>query len=154
MAWTKDWTKVEGFTTDQTIYEKKYFNMGGVGGALAASLLIARFGSRYILLSMAVAAVLCALALSRLTINSHAPISPILAMLTLAAGLINAMMIATYALAAQVYPTTVRATGVGAALAVGRFGAVLSAGVGSWMLDRGGYPYFFMMMAGAWPSVL
>ena len=30
MAWTKDWTKVEGFCTDQTIYEKKYFHMGGV----------------------------------------------------------------------------------------------------------------------------
>jgi dihydroxynaphthoic acid synthetase len=30
MAWTKDWTKVEGFCTDQTIYEKKYYNMGGV----------------------------------------------------------------------------------------------------------------------------
>jgi dihydroxynaphthoic acid synthetase len=30
MAWEKEWTKVEGFCTDQTIYEKKYFNMGGV----------------------------------------------------------------------------------------------------------------------------
>src|SRR4030042_4339775 len=30
MAWTKDWTKVEGFCTDQTIYEKKYYHMGGV----------------------------------------------------------------------------------------------------------------------------
>ena len=30
MAWTKVWTKVEGFSTDQTIYEKKYFKMGGI----------------------------------------------------------------------------------------------------------------------------
>jgi dihydroxynaphthoic acid synthetase len=30
MAWTKEWTKVEGFDFTQTIYEKKYFNMGGV----------------------------------------------------------------------------------------------------------------------------
>lgn len=30
MAWTKEWTKVEGFSTDQTIYEKKYYKMGGV----------------------------------------------------------------------------------------------------------------------------
>ena len=126
-----------------------YFNLGGVAGAIAASLMIFRFGSRYVMLGMAVAAVLSALVLSRLTISSHAPIFPVLAMLTVAGGLINAMMITTYALAAQVYPTAVRATGVGAALAVGRFGAVLSAGVGSWMLERGGYPYFFTMVAGA-----
>ncbi len=30
MAWTKEWTKVEGYCTNETIYEKKYFNMGGV----------------------------------------------------------------------------------------------------------------------------
>jgi dihydroxynaphthoic acid synthetase len=30
MAWTKEWTRVAGFCTDQTIYEKKYFQMGGV----------------------------------------------------------------------------------------------------------------------------
>ncbi len=30
IAWTKEWTKVEGFTTDQIIYEKKYFKMGGI----------------------------------------------------------------------------------------------------------------------------
>ena len=37
MAWTKDWTKVEGFTTDQTIYEKKYYNMGGVASITMAN---------------------------------------------------------------------------------------------------------------------
>lgn len=37
MVWTKDWTKVEGFTTDQTIYEKKYFNMGGVAKVTLAN---------------------------------------------------------------------------------------------------------------------
>ena len=30
MAWNKEWTKVDGYCTDQTIYEKKYYKMGGV----------------------------------------------------------------------------------------------------------------------------
>jgi dihydroxynaphthoic acid synthetase len=30
MAWTKEWTKVEGFDFKETIYEKKYYKMGGV----------------------------------------------------------------------------------------------------------------------------
>jgi len=126
-----------------------YFNFGGVVGAILASLIITRLGSRSIMLGLAVAAVLSALVLSQLTISAAAPLYPVLTMLTLIGAFINALMVATYALAAHVYPTAVRATGVGAAVSVGRFGAVLSAGVGSWMLDRGGYAYFFIMMAGA-----
>ena len=30
MAWEKEWTKVEGYCTEETIYEKKYFQMGGI----------------------------------------------------------------------------------------------------------------------------
>lgn len=30
MTWTNDWTRVEEFCSDQTIYEKKYYKMGGV----------------------------------------------------------------------------------------------------------------------------
>jgi dihydroxynaphthoic acid synthetase len=30
MTWTNQWTKVDGYCSDQTIYEKKYFKMGGV----------------------------------------------------------------------------------------------------------------------------
>ena len=126
-----------------------YFNLGGVFGAILSSILISRFGSKAIMLGLALAAIFSALALSRLTISAQAPFWPVLGVLTLMGGFINALMVATYALAAQVYPTAVRATGVGAAVSVGRFGAVLSAGVGSWMLDRGGYPYFFTMVAAA-----
>ena len=131
-----------------------YFNLGGVAGAVAASFVISRFGSKPIMLGMAFASVVSALVLARLTINAEASRFPVLAMLALAGGLINAVMVATYALAAHVYPTAVRATGVGAAVSVGRIGAVLSAGVGSWMLDRGGYPGFFSMMAGAMVACL
>ena len=30
MLWTKEWTKVPGFEFKETIYEKKYFDMGGI----------------------------------------------------------------------------------------------------------------------------
>ena len=126
-----------------------YFNLGGVVGAVVSSLVIARVGSKPVMLGLAVAAVASALMLARLKISAQAPMFPVLAMLTLTGGVINALMVATYALAAHVYPTVVRATGVGAAVSFGRIGAVLSASVGSWMLDLGGYPYFFTMVAGA-----
>jgi 2-ketocyclohexanecarboxyl-CoA hydrolase len=37
MVWTKEWTKVEGYCTDQTIYEKKYYKMGGVARVTLAN---------------------------------------------------------------------------------------------------------------------
>jgi AAHS family 4-hydroxybenzoate transporter-like MFS transporter len=125
-----------------------YFNLGGVGGALAAGLLIARFGSRTVMLGLAGAAGLSAIGLSRMAIDPAAMTS-VLGMLTLLGGLINALTTMSYALAAHVYPTSVRATGVGTAIAFGRVGAVLSAGAGSRMLDLGGHGYYFALMAGA-----
>ena len=56
-------------------------------------------------------------------------------------GLINAVQTTMYALAAHVYPTGIRATGVGTAVAVGRVGNVLASYVGAIALDsrrRGG----------------
>jgi AAHS family 3-hydroxyphenylpropionic acid transporter len=41
-----------------------------------------------------------------------------------------------------VYPTEIRGTGVGTAVAVGRIGHVLSAYVGSWALAGGSSQYF------------
>jgi AAHS family 4-hydroxybenzoate transporter-like MFS transporter len=54
-----------------------------------------------------------------------------------------------YALAAHVYPTAVRATGVGTAVAVGRSGGVLSTYVGAWALEAGGSRAFFSVIAAA-----
>ena len=48
-----------------------------------------------------------------------------------------------YALAAHVYPTDIRGTGVGTAVAVGRIGNVLAAYVGTLALDRGGPSGYF-----------
>jgi len=46
-------------------------------------------------------------------------------------GLINATQTLMYALAAHVYPASVRATGVGTAVAFGRIGSVISAYAGT-----------------------
>src|SRR5258708_29423319 len=52
-----------------------------------------------------------------------------------------------YAIAAHIYPTAVRATGVGTAVAVGRIGGVLSPSVGSWALESGGSSRYFNLTA-------
>jgi AAHS family 4-hydroxybenzoate transporter-like MFS transporter len=73
---------------------------------------------------------------------------PIMAMLTLTGSMINGVQTTMYALAAHVYPSAVRSTGVGTAVAFGRSGAVLTGYVGTWAIGLGGTTAFFGVVAG------
>ncbi len=123
------------------------FNLGGVAGALAGSIAISVLGSRGPMLGMAAAAAACAIGLSTMRIAVSEPIVPILVLLTLTGGLINAVQTTMYVLAAHVYPGAVRATGVGVAASVGRVGAILSGYIGAWAIDVGGSASFFEAIA-------
>jgi AAHS family 4-hydroxybenzoate transporter-like MFS transporter len=125
------------------------FNLGGVVGALAGGRLLMRFGSRVTMVTMAIGAVGGALVLSTMDISAGAAVTPIIAMLAITGGLINAVQTTMYALAAHVYPTFVRATGVGTAVAFGRSGAILTGYAGPWALEYRGSESFFWLMAGA-----
>ena len=123
------------------------FNLGGVVGALAGSVVIGGLGSRVPMLTMTAGAAAGALALSAMRIDASQPVVPILVMLTITGGLINAVQTTMYALAAHVYPSTVRATGVGAAASIGRLGAILSGYAGAWAIDYRGSTSYFALIA-------
>ncbi len=123
------------------------FNLGGVAGAIAGGILIRRFGSRRTMLAMAAVAVAAVVTLSRMTIDARAAVLPIVLMLTLSGAMINAVQTTMYALAAHVYPTDMRATGVGTAASVGRSGAIVSGYAGPWALESHGSASFFAVMA-------
>ena len=101
------------------------------------------------MIGMAAAAVVCALIMSRMTITPQSAGAADLVMLTLTGGLINAVQTTMYALAAHVYPTAVRAGGVGTAVAFGRSGAILVGYAGPWALEYRGSESFFWLMAAA-----
>jgi MFS transporter, AAHS family, 4-hydroxybenzoate transporter len=125
------------------------FNLGGVVGALASGAVMSRIGSRRAMLTMAVGAIAGAIVLSRMTISTEAPIAPVMIMLTITGGLINAIQTTMYALATNVYPSAARATGVGTATAVGRMGAILSGYAGPWALSLRGSASYFALIAAA-----
>lgn len=125
------------------------FNLGGVVGALACGALIARVGSRTAMLATTAGAIASTLALSLTPMTPQSSVVAILSLLTLAGALINAVQVALYTLAAHVYPTMLRARGVGTATAIGRGGAMLSGYAGPWVLERGGNVGFFALMAAA-----
>jgi len=123
------------------------FNLGGVIGAILGGLAMARFGSKPAILSMAAIAVASAVVLVFVPLTGTTSAALLIAMITLLGGAINAVQITMYALATHVYPTAVRATGVGTAVAFGRTGAVFSGYAGSWVIDFGGAPGYFGAIA-------
>jgi AAHS family 4-hydroxybenzoate transporter-like MFS transporter len=125
------------------------FNLGGVAGAVGGALAFRRLGSRVTMLTMAGGAVIGALALRLVPIGPGSAVAPIILLLGATGGLINAVQTTMYALAAHVYPTGVRATGVGAASAIGRGGAIASSYAGAWALEWGGAAFFFTLVAAA-----
>jgi MFS transporter, AAHS family, 4-hydroxybenzoate transporter len=135
-----------GFSQPDASYSLSLFNFGGVAGAIGGALIIQRIGSRPALLGMSALAALCAVVMAGMPLDAQDPFKTML-MFTLSGGLLNAVQATMYALAAHVFPTAIRGTGVGTTVAVGRVGNVLASYVGSWALSAGGPPLYFSTWA-------
>ncbi|WP_462384288.1 3-(3-hydroxy-phenyl)propionate transporter MhpT [Pseudomonas sp. Marseille-QA0892] len=119
LNWLPSLLLAQGFTKSQAGSVQMLFNIGGAIGSLLGGLLLDRANRGRVVIGV-YAGVLASLAGLGFS-------SGIVAMATagFAAGLfVVAAQLVLYALAPPVYPTAVRATGVGAAVAVGRLGSV------------------------------
>jgi MFS transporter, AAHS family, 4-hydroxybenzoate transporter len=123
------------------------YNMGGVLGALACAVAIARFGSRWPLLLCCAGGAASALVLEQVGAKDHTTL--LIAGLGVHGLFVNAVQSTMFALCAYVYPTAVRATGTASALAFGRFGAILSAFAGAAVITSGGAAAYLVMLGGA-----
>ena len=135
-----------GFATSTASTGITVFNLGGVFGALIGGVAIGRFGSRLSMLAMSGVAIAGAGLLSVMDITP-ANLTQLLVLLTLTGASINGVQTTMYALAAHVYPSIVRASGVGSAVAFGRSGAMLVGYVGPWTIALGGTTAFFGAVA-------
>jgi AAHS family 4-hydroxybenzoate transporter-like MFS transporter len=121
-------------------------NIGGVVGALVGALLIQRFGSRITMMGGSVVAIGSAVVLAGLGLD---PMNAglLLLLIGVTGALLNGVQTTMYALATNVYPTEIRGTGVGTAVAVGRIGNVLAVYVGNYAIDTGGARGYFLSIA-------
>jgi len=137
-----------GFVQADASYALSLFNFGGVAGAIAGAIVIQRFGSRPSLLTITGMTVASALAMAGLPPSTQ-DFARTMLLFAITGALMNAVQATMYALAAHVFPTAIRGTGVGVTVAVGRAGNVLASYVGSWALVAGGPTYFFLTWAAA-----
>jgi AAHS family 4-hydroxybenzoate transporter-like MFS transporter len=124
------------------------YNFGGIFGAISFAWWIGKRGSRVPLLVSSAAGVATALVLRVMPIGTPGNHTVLLGALAAHGLFVNATQTTMYALAAHIYTTRVRATGVAAALAVGRTGAILSAYLGSHILRLGSDVYFNALAIG------
>jgi AAHS family 4-hydroxybenzoate transporter-like MFS transporter len=120
-----------GMSIERAIIATVIMNTGGIVGGLALGRIVDRLGARLVLVTLQLAAAVFIAASGTPGLDAR-----LLAILVFAIGLSNTGgQIALNALAANLYPTTVRATGVGWALGIGRVGSVIGPLVGGALLS-------------------
>jgi len=146
--WTPTLLSGAGLTLPNALRGSLWFNIGGVVGALGGAAAMNRLGSRAVLGVLGALSVLSTYAIGQLPIGAATDLLPLYACLTVAGGAISGLQVNMYTVAANAYPTHLRATGVGAALASARSGAIFSAFTGTFLLRFGhGIEPFFSGIA-------
>jgi AAHS family 4-hydroxybenzoate transporter-like MFS transporter len=123
------------------------YNFGGVLGVLLWATLVTLLGSRGPMLFGALACAGSALALLVVPIQAHGDHVLLIACLGINGLLANAVQTSMYALAAHVYPTSVRATGVAYAATIGRLGGLLTSLFGAVVIQAGAKTYWSVLAA-------
>lgn len=129
----------------------------GAGGILASifmSKLVELFGSRIALLFPTVAALLSVSALLLMPLDPARNPLPVLLAIGVLGMSLNSLTCLAYSLSAFVYPAQVRGTGLGAAGAIGRIGAIASSYLAVAVLAIGSETFFMFIAASALISML
>jgi MFS transporter, AAHS family, 4-hydroxybenzoate transporter len=124
------------------------FNIAGVPAALANARLISRFGSRWPLAAAALIAAIALAALAWVSRDGQVALASLMVWVAIAGAAIGAVQGGMYAVAAHVFPTECRASGVGCATGAGRLGGIIASFAGGSLLALGGAAVFFAGVGG------
>ncbi|CAM3843991.1 Gallate transporter [Pseudomonas reidholzensis] len=136
MSWTPKLLVAAGLTAQQGITGGVLLSVGGIVGAA----LIGGLSSRWPLSRVLAMFMLVTAGLLVLFVVSGSSVSGILALGLLIGLFSNGCVAGLYALSPVVYDASVRATGVGWGIGIGRIGAILSPTVAGMLLDGGWQP--------------
>ena len=130
LGWVPKIAMDAGLPLAQAIYAGTILNLGGVTGIILLGLL----GIRYPLITVIVGFQMA----SALFMVAFGLLSPPLAVLLVLTGLLGFFghggLIGMFAAAARLYPTEIRATGVGWSVGAGRFGAIVGPYIGGMLI--------------------
>lgn len=145
-SWAPTMLAAAGFDLKASSTGLAIFNLGGILGSIAAAGAMARFGSRPVMLALAAGAALSLLGMAFVPLRPEQS-GMVMTGLFITGLFLLGLQVALYALAANIYPTAVRATGVGATAGVGRLGAILSGYIGAAVIAQGPTAFFGLGVA-------
>tara|TARA_R110002020_G_scaffold123648_2_gene280389 strand:+ start:774 stop:2219 length:1446 start_codon:yes stop_codon:yes gene_type:complete len=140
--WAPTLLDSQGFDLAVASFGLTVFNIGGTIGALIASIAMIRFGSRPILIMMAIIGSIVCGALAFIEISGGQNKFFLLLGLTLLGLSASAAQSAMFAVGTNVFPTALRARGMGVMGASGRIGAIISAFAGSLLIGWNNFGFF------------
>lgn len=146
LSWLPTVLTGSGLNAAQASTGITWYNLGGVLGVFAAGLSVGRLGSRRVMLALCAGAIGTALYLRGMHIAAASADRAVLVIAVLGFFL-NAAQTGMYAVAAHVYVTRIRSTGVGSAVGFGRIGAVLSSFLVPVALQWSGNAGYFTLIA-------
>lgn len=136
VSWTPRLLHAAGLSASQGLTGGVLLNLGGIAGCALYAVAAARADAHRLLLAALVGSALLIGAFSLTMTRLDAALWTALLL-----GIIsNAAMAGLYAVGPPLYPTVVRATGMGWAIGIGRFGAILSPLASGALSDHGWAP--------------
>jgi benzoate transport len=142
LSWTPRLLNAAGLSAGQGMTGGVLLNLGGIAGCALFAFAAAHADTHRLLLGALIGSALLIVVFG--LVISRVDIALWTALLL---GIIaNAAMAGLYAVGPPLYPTAVRTTGMGWAIGIGRFGAILAPLASGALLDRGWLPaqlYFF-----------
>jgi MFS transporter, AAHS family, 4-hydroxybenzoate transporter len=144
-SWLPSMLSAQGLDVATTSSGLAAYNFGGVLGVLIWVWIVGAMGSRVPLLLAALGGAASALVLQLFPTQPGIGHALLISGLGLHGLFTNAVQTNLYALAAHVYPTKARASGVAATAAVGRLGAMLSSFTGAAVIQTGWERYLQML---------
>jgi MFS family permease len=142
LSWTPRLLNAAGLSAGQGMTGGVLLNLGGIAGCGLFALAAARADTHRLLLGALIGSALLIVVFGLVMSQVHIALWTALLLGIIA----NAAMAGLYAVGPPLYPTAVRTTGMGWAIGIGRFGAILAPLVSGALLDRGWLPaqlYFF-----------
>ena len=136
VSWTPRLLNAAGLSTAQGLTGGVLLNLGGIAGCAGFAVAAARADARGLLIAalLATALLIAAFGLTMTRLDTALGTALLLGVLSQAA------MAGLYAVGPPLYPTIVRATGMGWAIGIGRFGAILAPLASGALLERGWSP--------------
>jgi MFS transporter, AAHS family, 4-hydroxybenzoate transporter len=134
-----------GFNQASASLSITVYNLGAILLAIIGAWAMGRFGSRPTLIVIALGAGITGLWLFIAQPTVQGSQTLFIAQLFLHGGFMAGLQTVLYSLAAQLYPASIRATGVGAAGTVGRLGAILASFLGASLIAAGGGAFFLLL---------